>query len=240
MPDVNPGLRKPGDCGLGVTVSRASDHAYAEIKSLIVSGDAPPGASLTEEALADICNVSRTPVREALRRLEAELYVVRSGTQRIFVADWSRDDLDEMFALRAMLEAHAAARAASRISPAELAELQRCNTRIEAAVAAEPADIVAFLAENRRFHQIITDAAQSPRLAAMLAALVEQPVVRRTAARYRRDELHRSAEEHGALVHALAAQDPDWARAAMTGHIRRASHVFSAASPAQPGDRLEK
>ena len=46
-------------------MSRASEHAYAEIKTLIMSGDAPPGAPLTEAALADICNVSRTPVREA-------------------------------------------------------------------------------------------------------------------------------------------------------------------------------
>ena len=210
-------------------MSRASDHAYAEIKTLIMSGDAPPGAPLTDEALADICNVSRTPVREALRRLEAELYVVRSGTQRICVADWSRDDLDEMFALRAMLEAHAAARAATRIGAAQLAELGGCNARIEAAVAADPADVATFLVENRRFHQIITDAAQSPRMAAMLGALVEQPVVRRTAARYSRDELQRSATEHAALVAAFAAHDAEWARAAMTGHIRRASHAFSAA-----------
>ena len=98
-------------------MSKASERAYAEIRGLILSGDAPPGSSLTEEALADICGVSRTPVREALRRLEAELYVVRSDSQRLYVADWNSEDLAEMFTLRAMLEAHAAARAASRITP---------------------------------------------------------------------------------------------------------------------------
>lgn len=211
-------------------MSRASDHAYAEIKSLILSGDSPPGSALTEEGLADFCGVSRTPVRDALRRLEAELYVVRSGTQRIFVADWSRDDVGEMFALRAMIEAHAAARAATRITPEELAELRACNSAIVRAIDATPADVATFLAENRRFHQIIIDAAQSPRMATMLASLVEQPVVRRTAARYNADELHRSAAEHDVLVQALSVHDPEWARAVMTGHIRRAGHVFSAAA----------
>lgn len=212
-------------------MSKASERAYAEIRGLILSGDVLPGAALTEEALADICGVSRTPVREALRRLEAELYVVRSDSQRLFVADWNSEDLAEMFTLRAMLEAHAAARAASRIAPDELDALRGCNSRIAQAVDAAVPDVASFLTENRRFHEIIIAAAASPRLATMLAALVEQPVVRRTAARYRRDELARSVHEHGELLQAFAARDPQWAQAVMTAHIRRAFHAFSAAAP---------
>ncbi len=212
-------------------MSRASDHAYAEIRSLILSGDAPPGAPLREEQLADICGVSRTPVREALRRLEAELYVVRSGGNRMAVADWSRDDLDEMFALRAMLESHAAARAALRIDAAGLAMLEACNAEVNAAVGTAEADVARFLAANRRFHDTIIAAAQSPRLATMLAALVEQPVVRRTASRYSASELQHSAREHEELTRACATRDADWARAVMTAHIRRAAHAFTAAVP---------
>ncbi|OYU13965.1 MAG: GntR family transcriptional regulator [Alphaproteobacteria bacterium PA4] len=212
-------------------MSKASERAYAEIRGLILTGDAPPGSPLTEEALADICGVSRTPVREALRRLEAELYVVRTGSQRLFVADWNSDDLAEMFTLRAMLEAHAAARAASRITAAALDDLRACNARIAAAIAATPADVATFLVENRRFHEIIISAAASPRLATMLAALVEQPVVRRTAARYGQAELSRSAHEHAELIQAMAARDSAWAQAVMTSHIRRAFHAFSAAAP---------
>lgn len=212
-------------------MSKASERAYAEIRGLILAGDVLPGAALTEEALADICGVSRTPVREALRRLEAELYVVRSDSQRLFVADWNSEDLAEMFTLRAMLEAHAAARAASRIAPDELDRLRACNSRIAQAVDTEVPDVATFLVENRRFHEIIIAAAASPRLATMLAALVEQPVVRRTAARYRRDELARSVHEHGELLQAFATRDPQWAQAVMTAHIRRAFHAFSSAEP---------
>jgi DNA-binding GntR family transcriptional regulator len=170
-------------------------------------------------------------VREALRRLEAELYVVRSDSQRLFVADWNSEDLAEMFTLRAMLEAHAAARAASRITAQALDALRACNDRIIATSAAPHADVASFLTENRLFHEIVIIAADSPRLATMLAALVEQPVVRRTAARYNRTELVRSANEHAELIQAFAARDVEWARAVMTGHIRRAFHAFSAAAP---------
>jgi DNA-binding GntR family transcriptional regulator len=212
-------------------MSRASNHAYAEIRSLILSGDAPPGTQLKEEQLADICGVSRTPVREALRRLETELYVVRSDSQRAFVADWSHEDVDEMFVLRGMLEAHAAARAATRFDRTALDALIGANAMIEAAVLRPRPDIGAFLDGNRAFHRIIVDMADSPRLAATLATLVEQPVVRRTAMHYGRDELAQSAREHRELIQAFEAGDASWAQAVMTAHIRRAFHAFSSARP---------
>jgi DNA-binding GntR family transcriptional regulator len=214
-------------------MSNAADRAYAEIRGLILSGDASPGTPLREEALADIVGVSRTPVRDALRRLEAELYAVRTPGGRLEVAAWDVDDVAEMFALRAMLEGHAAARAARRMGPDVLAELTACNAAIEAAVAAPEPDVARFLNENRRFHDLILAASASARLATMLAGLVEQPIVRRTATRYDRSDLARSAYEHGQLIQAFTARDGDWARAVMTGHIHRALHAFRAASPSK-------
>jgi DNA-binding GntR family transcriptional regulator len=211
----------------------AADRAYAEIRGLILAGDASPGTPLREEALADIVGVSRTPVRDALRRLEVELYAVRTPGGRLVVADWDSDDVAEIFALRAMLEGHAAARAARRVTPAQLAELRQCNAAIEAAVALPQPDIARFLAENRRFHDIILSASASARLSTMLAGLVEQPIVRRTATRYDRADLARSAHEHGQLIQAFAAHDEDWARAVMTAHIRRALHAFQDATPSK-------
>ncbi len=210
---------------------RASDRAYAEIRGLILAGDLAPGAPVTEEALADIVGVSRTPVREALRRLESELYVARTESQRLLVAEWSRDDVAEMFTLRAMLEGHAAARAARRIGLAGLDALRSCNARIEAVAASAAPDIAEFLAENRRFHEQIIGAAGSRRLVTMLAMLVEQPVVRRTASRYTIAEVARSAHEHAELIQAFTSRDADWARAVMTAHIHRAFHSFSAEAP---------
>jgi DNA-binding GntR family transcriptional regulator len=213
--------------------SSAADRAYSEVRGLILSGDASPGTPLREEALADIVGVSRTPIREALRRLEAELYAVRTPSGRLVVADWDVDDVAEMFALRAMLEGHAAARAATRLTTEGLAELKACNARIERAITAPDPDIAGFLDGNRRFHDLVLGASASARLATMLAGLVEQPIVRRTATRYDRSDLERSAHEHGQLIQAFAARDAEWARSVMTAHIRRALHAFRAASPSK-------
>jgi DNA-binding GntR family transcriptional regulator len=92
-------------------------------------------------------------------------------------------------------------------------------------------DIAAFLEANRAFHHLIIEAAQSPRLAATLAGLVEQPIVRRTARLYGRGQLRRSLREHNELIQAFEASDAGWAEAVMTAHIRRAYHAFAEASP---------
>ena len=210
-------------------MSRASDIAYGKIKHYLLSGSAGPGSQLTEDQLAAISGVSRTPVRDAVRRLETELLVVRSDSNRLFVADWSSNDLEEMFALRAMMESHGAARAAARIDSQTLAELRQVNSELEAAIGTNPPDIEGFLKHNRRFHDIIVGAASSPRLAAILPMLIEQPIVYRTAQRYRREDLEQSASDHRELIAAFETRDASWAKAVMHSHIRRAFHSFSTA-----------
>lgn len=208
-------------------MSRASDRAYDQIKRMVLSGTLPPGSPVREEHLAEVCGVSRTPVRDALRRLETETFLRRSGSQRTFVADWSIDDVEETFQIRAMLEGHAAARAATRIGWAQLERLKSHNAAIEFAITEDTPDVPAFLAHNRHIHAIIVDAAASPRLAAMLAQVVEQPVVTRTALNYDRENLARSHNEHGELLAAFDRRDADWARSIMQSHIRRAFHAYA-------------
>jgi DNA-binding GntR family transcriptional regulator len=214
-------------------MSRASDHAYTVIRGMILAGELPPGAQLSEEALALRCEVSRTPVRDALRRLESDLLIRRSESQRSFVADWSDDDIEDAFELRAMLEAQAARRAATRIAPAQLEALRHHNRLIGAAIAGDKADIPAFLEHNRAFHEIILAAAGSSRLASLLTRLIEQPVVWRTAQNYDRENLRRSHHEHEELVAAFDRRDAGWAASIMAGHIRRAYHAYLDAYTAQ-------
>ena len=208
-------------------MSRAADQAYAKIRAHLLSGAVRPNEQLTEDRLAQITGVSRTPVREAVRRLEDELLLVRSDTKRLFVADWSRDDIEEMFALRQMLECHAAERAARRLTADDVASLEAINQTLRAAIEGPDPDVARFLEANRAFHDAIIDAAHSPRLAQLLAKLVEAPVVLRTARGYSRDDLRQSARDHDELIAAFAARDPDWARAVMGSHLRRAFHAFA-------------
>ncbi|WP_373474625.1 GntR family transcriptional regulator [Sphingorhabdus sp.] len=210
-------------------MSRASDRAYNHIRNMILSGELSSGEQIREEALADLCGVSRTPVRDALRRLEAELFIRRNESQRSFVADWSLDDLEESFQLRAMLEAYAARRAASRITWDQLARLRSHNDAIRQAITVSAPDIPKFLDHNRQFHAIVLEAAGSERLSGMLAQVTEQPVVLRTARQYDMENLKRSHYEHDELIIAFDHRDGEWAAAVMTGHIRRAFHAYAAA-----------
>jgi DNA-binding GntR family transcriptional regulator len=210
-------------------MSRASDRAYDHIRSMILSGELQSGSQIREEALAELCGVSRTPVRDALRRLEAEMFVRRNESQRSFVADWSLDDLEDAFQLRAMLEAHAAKRAAARISQDQLARMRFHNAQLKQAIDAGRPDVAKFLDNNRLFHAIILEAAASERLASMLLQVTEQPVVLRTARHYDLENLRRSHHEHDELLIAFDNHDGDWSAAVMTAHIRRAFHAYAEA-----------
>ncbi|MFM9853812.1 MAG: GntR family transcriptional regulator [Sphingomonadaceae bacterium] len=217
-------------------MSRASDHAYATIRAMILSGELPSGDQIREEKIAESCGVSRTPVRDALRRLEAELLIRKSPSQRSFVADWSLDDVEDSFVLRAMLEGHAAKRAAARIGWILLERLKAHNDLILNAVSSLQPDVGVFLEHNRAFHAIVLESAESARLATILGRVIEQPIVWRTAQNYGRDNLLQSHREHDELICAFERRDGDWAAAIMTGHIRRAFHAYADAHQAQRGD----
>lgn len=208
-------------------MSRASDTAYNTIREMIISGELAPGDPLGEEALAEICGVSRTPVRDAMRRLEADLLIRRSGTQRSFVADWSLDDIADAFELRAMLEGLAAQRAAQRITPAAIKKLESINSRLGKAVLAANPDVDTFLETNRQFHALVLSISGSMRLEALLQTLIEQPIIWRTAHHYRDDELKNSHREHAELIAAFERRDAAWAQSIMAGHIRRAFHAYA-------------
>ena len=221
-------------------MSTAADTAYNQIRAFLLTGKARPGDRLTEEQLSEVAGVSRTPVREAVLRLERELLLMRTGTNRIFVPDWSADEIDEMFTLRQMLESHAAERAATRLSVDEIDALEAINRELHEAVSQIPPDMVRFLDANRQFHEALTDAAHSPRLAQILAMLVEQPVVLHTAQVYSLEDLAQSARDHDELLAAFRARDPSWARSIMGSHLRRAFHAFAdAMHEQQPGCAAE-
>lgn len=207
-------------------MSKAADIAYKKIRAEILSGRLQAGSQLKEEELAELCGVSRTPVRDALRRLESEMLVWRTETQRTYVAEWSIADIEEMFALRSMLEGYAAARAAENIGPEGLAQLKACNDALGKAIAGKKADVNAFTRCNLKFHGILSAAAGSERLNQLLARVVEQPIVHRIALGYNREHLAQSYREHAELITAIGKRDSEWAHAIMVGHIRRAFYAY--------------
>jgi len=208
-------------------LSKASAKAYAIIRQRIIDGALAPGERLKEEDLASLCGVSRTPIRDALRSLAADLFVTVVPNHGAYVNDWSPDDVEDIFTMRGMLEGYAAQRAASRITEEELDIMQASADAIEVAIAnPDEPDVETFLAANRTLHETLRQAANSTRLNTMLGQLVEMPVVIRTATSYTPGDLRRSNDHHQELIDALRAGDGTWAEAKMVAHIHAAYQQY--------------
>ncbi len=208
-------------------MSKSSEQAYRLIRSAILSGEFPPGQFVPEDEFAQFCGMSRTPVREAIAQLVAEMLLQRSDTNRVFVPIWSDKDDEELFTLRAYLESHCAARAAQFVTPEQIDELKSHFDFIERAIAgrAEPS-VTDFVEGNRRFHQLLMDAAQSDLLTQLMRIVVSQIVIHRTAERYSPEDIRRSQSDHRDLISALEAHDAEWAGSIAHNHIRRAASTY--------------
>lgn len=201
-------------------MSNAAERAYQSIRQRIMDGTFAPGAPLREEMLASEIGVSRTPVRDALRRLLADGLVESTRNLGTFVAEITTDDLLEVYELRAMLEGFAARRAALRITPAELAELEALADAMEAIEGPEEARIARFHALNAQFHTLLVRAARSRRLEGMLARAFQVPLV--LLKQYRMQEwvnITRSNRQHREIIEALAARNAEWAGMVVGAHL---------------------
>jgi DNA-binding GntR family transcriptional regulator len=162
--------------------------------------------------------------------------VVFTPHQGARVSHLDPDEIDEIYTLRAMVEGHAAKRAAARISRSELERLKRLAAEMEASVQTRSdTGAAAFLTANQEFHQIIMQAAASSRLSAMISLVFEVPLAQRTLSHYSDRELARSMNHHRELITALEAHDGGWAEAIMRSHIFAAGSAL--ARSATPSSR---
>jgi DNA-binding GntR family transcriptional regulator len=201
---------------------RLVEVVAAELRRLILAGRWAPGDRLIETQVADELGVSRNPVREALRSLEAEGFVEVAPRRGARVAMMSRDEAVQLFEVRAALEELAAGLAAQRRSPETVAELE---TIIEAGVAAVTDGRLDDLpALNTRFHLALCDAAANPQLTAIMAPLRDR--IQWVYAMRVADRAPQSWDEHAALVTAIASGDEVEARCLAGEHIVRARDAF--------------
>jgi DNA-binding GntR family transcriptional regulator len=202
---------------------RAVDKAYRTVRDGIIAGRYPGGARITEQEVAATSGVSRTPVREALRQLQSEGLVDFTPNFGAVVTVWTEADSDEVFELRAMLEAYGARRAARRATDEQLAGLRRlAEAQFRESAERRPGYLDRIGDINNRFHHALQEAASSPRLKRALSALIEAPLVMKTFHMYTPDALMRSAQHHLELCSALESRDAEWAAAVMSSHIHAA------------------
>ncbi|MQA97154.1 MAG: FCD domain-containing protein [Streptosporangiales bacterium] len=212
--------------GVGERLGRRpqlSDEVAAYVRDLIMAGQVREGDFLRLERLAADLGVSVTPVREALLALRGEGFVQLEPRRGFVVAPLSRQDVQDLFRVHADVAAELAARAARRMTPEVLAELERLQEEMEAAARAADSERVSEL--NHRFHRAINRSADSNKLAWVLGTVV------RYAPRRFFGQItgwpEASSEDHIALLAAFRAGDPEAASTAMHRHITHAGELLA-------------
>ncbi|WP_415118539.1 GntR family transcriptional regulator [Paraburkholderia sp.] len=201
--------------------ARSPDDVYLAIKQSLAGNRYGAGQYLREEQLAKSLGVSRTPVREALRRLGAEGWVEIRPNYGVRVKAWSLQDAREIFEARLLIEPFLAGRAALKIGAAEIARLGTLAGQMSAITQrpSTPETTEAWFAANGEFHSIITAAAGNARLDRSLTSMKETPLIKWTFDSY--DDEHRasSARQHVEIVQALENRNAAWAEAITRCHI---------------------
>jgi DNA-binding GntR family transcriptional regulator len=208
-----------------ISIPRAALHELVaqRLRQMLVEGRIAPGAKLNERELAELLNVSRTPLREGIKMLAAEGLVELLPNRGAIAVSLSEADVLNTFEVMAGLEAQAGELAAERVTPAELSEIQAMQFEMMAAYTR--GDLSAYYAINSRIHSAISDAAKNP----VLTTVYKQVNARLQALRFRSNQdgekWKRAVKEHERMVEALVARDGAAMREVLLTHLRNKRDV---------------
>jgi DNA-binding GntR family transcriptional regulator len=208
-------------------------QAYDHIRSAIFNGEFPPGFHLREEEFADTLNMSRTPVRQAIRQLATEGLVDIKENRRSYVTDVADEDIDLIFDLVAFLESYSVRRAAERLTPEQIEELRRIEDKLEAA---GPDDDAGFLEANAAFHNLLHDASGSRLLRKMVDMVISYPMLFYLKAGVH-TENETAAKEHREIIDAIVSGSPDYAALKMRIHTETVRQQYKSIQARQSKER---
>lgn len=191
--------------------------AYRRLLDEIRDGALAPGARLRETELAERLGISRTPVREAIRQLEADGLVVHLPRQGATIRSLDHAEVVELYEMRAVLEGTAARLAARAASDIELAELVALNAELASATAGPQAREM-----NRQFHRTLIEAARNRFLVKAMSALQKTLLILGPTTLAEPSRAVSAVDEHGAVLAALQARDGAAAELAMRRHVEAA------------------
>ncbi|MEN6412164.1 MAG: GntR family transcriptional regulator [Veillonellales bacterium] len=194
------------------------------LREAIVNGVLKPGERLMEIQLAEELGVSRTPVREAIRKLELEGFVIMIPRRGTYVADLSIKDVNEVFEVRTSLDVLAAGLAAERITDEELEQMERLLVQIGEYI--EQGDMDKIVEADSQFHDILYQASRNDRLVGIINNLREQLTRFRSMSMSYPGRLKNTLEEHGRLVEAIAARDVELAQQLATEHMENSEQTL--------------
>ncbi len=193
------------------------EAAFQKLRSLLVEGDISPGSKLNERALAERLNVSRTPIREAIKRLAADGLVELIANRGAIAIQLSHEDVINTFDVIAQLEGYSGELAAMNISDTALSELEALQYEMMASYARR--DLSSYYKLNLRIHHLINQAANNP----VLGQLFSQVNARIEALRFRSNQngvkWEKAVEEHQEMIDALKVRDSVRMRKVMIQHV---------------------
>ena len=202
-----------------ISIPRAALHEQVahRLRQMLVENRIAPGAKLNERELSEVLQVSRTPLREAIKMLAAEGLVELLPNRGAIAVELSETDVLNTFEVMAGLEAQSGELAAARISDAELVEIKAMHYEMLAAFTRR--DLPAYYQLNAAIHRAINCAAKNP----VLTATYNQVNARLQALRFRSNqdgEKWRAAvQEHAQMIEALDRRDPATMRAVLLAHL---------------------
>lgn len=219
-------------------MSDATKRAYDFLRAGILKGTFPAGVRLLETAIAEQAGVSRTPVREAIRRLDGEGLVILRPHFGAVVRIWTLEELEDIFSLRAVLEALAVERATPRATAAQISELDDLAERMIDLTAGQKTGYRQKISDlNANFHKKLIAASGSERVRTTMSQVLDMPLSQRTILRYDEAALDRSVHHHQEIVAAMKNRDPAWAASVMRTHVLAAWRAIEADYRAQnPSD----
>jgi DNA-binding GntR family transcriptional regulator len=219
-------LSTPALESLGGDRSTLTTRALEALRAAIVDGRLEAGERYSVAQLAERFGVSRTPVREALLVLERQGVVRFERNRGVRVLETTAHDLEEVFALRLLLEVPATRRACELLSKDDLDALDH-ELAAMSALAGE-GDEGAFMAHDKAFHEVILRASGNRRLTTIVSQLRDHVRFRGASTVGRSRDLEAIRTEHVAILHALRARDPRAAADAMRAHLLETGRLLLA------------
>lgn len=213
----------------------ATERIRSTLADQIVRGEIAPGVILEESSIAERFSVSRTPVREAIRQLEAIGFVEARPHRGAVVPHFTSDKLTEMFAVMAEMEALCARWSATNITPEDSSALSLACDACRAA--AQSGNLVAYYETNDEFHNAIYRASGNSFLAEVTRSVRDRVTPFRRAQFSNLGRVEASIAEHEAIRAAILAGDPDLAASRARDHLRVVRDSVGIVAPNLKTDR---
>jgi DNA-binding GntR family transcriptional regulator len=205
--------------------SSLSDALYVSMRRSIVSGKIPPGTPIKEMEISRETGVSRTPVREAVRKLESECLLLRMPGRKLVVTRPNRDEMEEIFLVRSVLEGLAGRIAASKMNSAHIESLKKIERMMRQG--AKEKQLSLSIKSNLEFHKMIVDICNVSVLSETLKRFWDTVRIMSMTNLDDSSWINTSIREHKEIIDALEKKDGSAAERLLRKHVIHAGKIFT-------------